>query len=321
MILRWALIAACVFLFIAHFHWPPSPLAVRMEIRTEQAARLLLPYYSGSAAVEDGYVVRMVDSRSGFQSVRFPIDRKQLSRFRLVQVDGAGTIQLRNIRIERFGGNSVPVGAVHLRPVAGIASISRVGDAIEIRAQAGAFGTDMTIKLPKPVRQRPLASFVEWLIVALLGCTCLTLLWVMRALSPAEVATPLPLGLGRDENRTRTWIVTLLTLLYMTASVCGLNGSSSAAWRFYADREEPDASLVLGSAKHIRSDEWQVQTAWILSQAAQKPSYPLINPAVGDGPAPLICSLPVRHWSILFRPQFLGFFFLKLERAFAIYWN
>ena len=82
-----------------------------MEIRTEQAARLLLPYYSGSAAVEDGYVVRMVDSRSGFQSVRFPIDRKQLSRFRLVQVDGAGTIQLRNIRIERFGGNSVPVGA------------------------------------------------------------------------------------------------------------------------------------------------------------------------------------------------------------------
>ena len=89
----------------------------------------------------------------------------------------------------------------------------------------------------------------------------------------------------------------------------------------YADREEPDASLVLGSAKHIRSDEWQVQTAWILSQAAQKPSYPLINPAVGDGPAPLICSLPVRHWSILFRPQFLGFFFLKLEQAFAIYWN
>jgi hypothetical protein len=36
---------------------------------------------------------------------------------------------------------------------------------------------------------------------------------------------------------------------------------------------------------------------------------------------PLIYKFPVRHWSMLVRPQLWGFFVLDLERAFAFYWD
>ena len=121
--------------------------------------------------------------------------------------------------------------------------------------------------------------------------------------------------IGRDV------IVSSLVLLFFVASVLKLNGSSTALWRALADRRDPDAGLIAGTAKDVRSDEWLVQTPWIWSQAEQKPAFPQRNTNIGNDVAPLLTNLPARHWSMLFRPQMWGFFFLNRERAFSFNWN
>ena len=119
----------------------------------------------------------------------------------------------------------------------------------------------------------------------------------------------------------RNVIVVSLVLLCFVASVLKFNGSSTALWRALADRRDPDAGIIAGTAKDIRSDEWLVQTPWIWSQAQQKPAFPQRNTNIGNGVAPLLTNLPARHWSMLFRPQMWGFFFLNRERAFSFNWN
>lgn len=129
--------------------------------------------------------------------------------------------------------------------------------------------------------------------------------------------------LTRRENDVvlRNTIVIGLFLIYLGASVAKLNGSSTALWRGLADHRDPAADVIVGKPKDIRSDEWLVQTPWIWSQAGQQPSFPVSNKNIGNGVVPLVTNLPARHWTMLFRPQMWGFFFLDLERAFAFNWN
>ena len=119
----------------------------------------------------------------------------------------------------------------------------------------------------------------------------------------------------------RNIIVVALAVIYLAASLAKLNGSSTALWRELVDRHPPNVGLIAGRAKEIRSDEWFVHTPWIWSQAEQTPAFPNQNTNVGDGVAPLLTNLPARHWTMLFRPQMWGFFFLDRERAFAFNWN
>ena len=48
---------------------------------------------------------------------------------------------------------------------------------------------------------------------------------------------------------------------------------------------------------------------------------PVENPSLGAGMSPLLMSLPVKHYTMLFRPQLWGFFFFDIERGFAWFWN
>ncbi|MDQ6624458.1 MAG: hypothetical protein M3Y86_13370 [Verrucomicrobiota bacterium] len=307
--LTWSLLGAALLLFLAQLFWRPAALAVVMEIRTEQAARLLLPYYSGGT--QTGYVVRMVESAGKYTTLRFPIDEKQIDRFRLLQVGGAGALWLRHLRIERFGGKTIPISADHLHADAGILAMVEDDNALKIQPQPGAAATENTVTLSKPIVRKSLPVVADWLLVAGLALSCVGAVWWHRF----EISAPLLPG------QTAVWIISLLSASYVLASTIGLNGSSSTAWRFYADYHDPDASLLFGTTEHIREDEWLVQTDWILSQLEQRPAFPLTNPSIGEGPVALITSLPVRHWSILLRPQFLGFFILPLAQAFAFYWN
>ncbi len=80
------------------------------------------------------------------------------------------------------------------------------------------------------------------------------------------------------------WISpTVCIAVVVTASLLDLNGSSSAMLSRYIDRAPPTLGIVAGSPKAIRSDEWSVQTPWILSQIHQHPPFPLRNVAVGAG--------------------------------------
>jgi hypothetical protein len=84
--------------------------------------------------------------------------------------------------------------------------------------------------------------------------------------------------------------------------------------------DEP-TGLIAGVPKPTRSDEWLVWTPAALAQLHHLPPMPVENPALGAGAAPLLMSVPVRHYSMLFRPQFWGFFVFDEERGFAWFWN
>ena len=110
-------------------------------------------------------------------------------------------------------------------------------------------------------------------------------------------------------------------MAFIAATALKLNGSSTALWRLLGDRQSPDAVVLAGSGQETRSDEWLVQTPWILSQLAAKPPLPLDNPNIGAPLTPLVTNLPARHWTMLFRPQMWGFFLFNAEHAFSLYWN
>jgi hypothetical protein len=148
-----------------------------------------------------------------------------------------------------------------------------------------------------------------------LAASCATLL-----LTIGRSVTVVPVR-GIRDDLVRNIIVALLILLYVVTSVAKWNGSSTALWRNLVDQQPPKAGLVAGTPKVIRSDEWLVHTPWILSQANQSPAFPITNRNVGNGVMPLLTNLPVRHWTMLFRPQMWGFFVFDLERAFAFNWN
>jgi hypothetical protein len=150
----------------------------------------------------------------------------------------------------------------------------------------------------------------------LLAASCAVLLIIA-----ASGAEDVDLTQSKSNGTVRNRIVAGLILLYVVASVAKLNGSSTALWRGLADRQNPAADVILGKARDIRSDEWLVHTPWIWSQAEQKPSFPVSNRNIGNGVAPLLTNVPARHWTMLFRPQMWGFFFLDRERAFAFNWN
>ena len=123
------------------------------------------------------------------------------------------------------------------------------------------------------------------------------------------------------ENLIGPIIIVGLIVFYLAASFAKLNGSSTALWQNLADQKPIKTGLIMGTPKDIRSDEWLVHTPWIWSQAHQDPAFPVTNRDVGNGVTPLLTNLPVRHWTILFRPQMWGFFVFDLERAFAFNWN
>lgn len=99
-----------------------------------------------------------------------------------------------------------------------------------------------------------------------------------------------------------------------------LNGSSVGMWRNLLEEPGIARGLIFSSPKRVRFDEWSIWTPAMLSQARQVPAFPIENPNLGAGRAPLIMNVPVAYYTTLFRPQFWGFFLFDFERGFSFYW-
>lgn len=110
--------------------------------------------------------------------------------------------------------------------------------------------------------------------------------------------------------------------LFVLATALKLNGSSVAIWnRFPVLRPLEGNGLLLSTPKPSRSDEYLVWTPGAISQCRQPLPFPSENLSLGAGKVPLMYSMPVRHYTMIFRPQLWGFFLLDIEHAFAWYWN
>jgi hypothetical protein len=115
------------------------------------------------------------------------------------------------------------------------------------------------------------------------------------------------------------WIL-LVALIFCLCVSLKLNGSSLGVWQTILREPGPPPGLLLFKPRWIRSDEWDVTTPSMLSQARQLPPFPIENPSLGAGRAPLLMSVPVAYYTTLFRPQLWGFFIFDFERGFSFYW-
>lgn len=98
-----------------------------------------------------------------------------------------------------------------------------------------------------------------------------------------------------------------------------LNGTSSGA--FYSDvATGKDPALIAGTPQKIRTDEWNVQTVWAITQVQQ--GLPETNRTFPDGgmDATIPQDLPRVDWSVAFRPHLVGFMILPLDNAMAWKW-
>jgi hypothetical protein len=102
-------------------------------------------------------------------------------------------------------------------------------------------------------------------------------------------------------------IVAALLLVFATLVGLGVHGFSLAAWHDVIDGSATP-EVLLGEPRLIRSDDWKMYLPLLLSQTAQTPRFPVVNPSVGLGQNMLLpVDALVAHWVALFRPTMWGF--------------
>ena len=148
-----------------------------------------------------------------------------------------------------------------------------------------------------------------------------------RAEVPPPVCESRPVTQFERAHRPRRQLdvmfifIALCCALFAGSVSLRLNGSSSAFWTRALNAPEEPTGLLVGKPRATRSDEWLFWTPAVLSQLKQQPAMPVENLALGAGASPLLMSLPVRHYTMLFRPQLWGFFVFDAERGFSWFWN
>jgi hypothetical protein len=131
-----------------------------------------------------------------------------------------------------------------------------------------------------------------------------------------SVVVPRPDGLP---NRRVLWCFpTLIVLAFVLLVLLSLTGSSTGMfWQFFGSGADPD--LIAGTPRGVRSDEWLVQTGWVVSQSSQ--GFPAVNHVFPGGTdATVMNDLPAWDWSALFRPHTWGLLVLSLDHGMAVRW-
>lgn len=309
-----ALGLSCAVLFILQFENWPASFALEMEIQTERYARLELLYDQGNGFGRQNAVRRLLSGGAQFKSLAFPISIPRIHNLNLFQSQGSDSLKIRSIQVRMPGRPLLAIPSVQIRSARPGTIVSQIDDAIEVKGTNG--NATVVIALPNMLEESRTSRRLRTVVLVALLLNIAALGWVVLKQPPAAISPALE---ERRKSRMKKAVLISLACLYLLASLARLNGSATALWRIYADRRAPDAGLLLGTPKDIRSDEWVGQTPWILSQAAR--GFTLQNPGVGNGAMPLLNNLPARHWTMLFRPQMWAFFFCDLEHAFAFYWN
>jgi len=115
------------------------------------------------------------------------------------------------------------------------------------------------------------------------------------------------------------WFPILLLGVFTVLVSLQIHGSSLGMyWWYFQGPDQPDPSLLYGTLRPIRSDEYRVSTPWILAQS--QINFEEKNRLLGDGQSLILTDSPVFDWEAIFEPQNWSFFFLPVKYAFAFRW-
>lgn len=128
-----------------------------------------------------------------------------------------------------------------------------------------------------------------------------------------------PTAQGLPNRRVLWTFPALLAVLFVILVATGISGTSSGNyWSTFGDGQK-DPALISGEPRAIRSDEWLVQSSWIVSQEEQ--GYPVENQTLPGGMDLTVQNdAPTWDWSTAFRPHLVGFLALPLDQGMAVRW-
>lgn len=167
------------------------------------------------------------------------------------------------------------------------------------------------------------AGFVGLLLVLLTQRFAATGVWRDRLGAGLDRLLTGLAGQMSDRNVLGVTPVMVLTMICIVAAAgcyvaLNINQSSIGVWDGMFGRPS-STSQTYGQPKSIRSDEWNVQTPWILSQKAA--GFSLVNDNIGGENAPLVAGVPVDETLISLNPKFLGLFiFESPDRGISWLW-
>jgi len=107
-------------------------------------------------------------------------------------------------------------------------------------------------------------------------------------------------------------------LIFAILVLLKLHGSSIGMWNSYLGQPNSD-NLIMGKERAIRSDEWLVQTPYLLSQNLTAEPLEYSNHLIrSDGQNMVIANAPTLTFETLGKPFYWGFLFLNKD--YAISW-
>lgn len=120
-----------------------------------------------------------------------------------------------------------------------------------------------------------------------------------------------------QDDRITRWFLAAVTLA--AAVYAGLELTPSSYGFFLNMLGAPEAGPVAGVARPIRADEWSVNTP--LLQAAVRNRFQRVNEtSFYREDLRSFVALPLKDWSLAFKPQLWAFFVLSAARALSIYY-
>lgn len=124
-------------------------------------------------------------------------------------------------------------------------------------------------------------------------------------------------GVLRPDAATLLVFAGLFTAAAMYVALA-LNQSSIGIWETVYPNRPVTQAVDLGEARRIRSDEWKVQTPWVLNQV--QAGNPWRNREIGGLASPLLASMPVDGWLAAPHLKFAGFRFFGTDRGVSWWW-
>ncbi len=311
---------------------------LRVQVSSSVSSQAQLFYDIGQGYREENSSTQQLSASPDgrVQQLAFPLPTATIYSLRFDPLNTAGHFVIRDIEIRSRRGPVLRLSPSNVQSLNQIAQIETRGNQVEGTTVAGANDPGLRFALSQPLllkkfsRRDKLKMFVPLAaaltLFAVLGLAfgerlagLLSGMWAkgkrrsdLMAARYSSVVLPL--------DSLAIWFYLLCLLLFLTASLLKLNGSSIS---FYSVAYSHGAHVKpwLGSPRAVRSDEWGYHTPDVLSQALRSERFAVRDSDLGPHSASLIGNVPVRDLSALFRPQFWGFFFLPLEYAFAFYWQ
>ncbi len=266
-----------------------------------------------------------------WHSYEIPLPSLGMERIRVDPGSGSGIVEVRSVEVRsgrkvfRFDGRRLTdaLGVTHhLQPASGVRSglgFRSTGrdPYFELRLPGTIGGTPFLHRL-FVLAATAVAAFLCWLVAERLAALLRRHAPIRRPIMIRRICEACSDdGILRIDGR----ILASFSAILLAGSVyvaLGLNQSSIGWWENVYPYQPVHQTIDLGVAKRIRSDEWNVQTPWVLNQVQN--GEPLHNPSVGAERSPLIASLPVAGAIDLPQLKFLGFDLLGIDRGVSWWW-